>query len=89
MTSGGYSNSGARAKDFQKLMFSKKEKSFDLVFYFFLAKSWCSLKKKSLLRIDLVFSTFFPDFIIISKKHLQGNETVCAIFERGAPKKRG
>ena len=34
----GYSNSGARGKDFQKLMFSKK-KSFDLVFHFFLPKS--------------------------------------------------
>ena len=39
-SSGGYSNSGARGKDFQKLMFSKKEKSFDLVLYFFLQKSW-------------------------------------------------
>ena len=26
ISSGGYSNSGARGKDFQKLMFSKKEK---------------------------------------------------------------
>ena len=91
MTSGGYSNSGAPGKDFQKLMFSKKEKRFDLVFHFFLAKSRCSLKKKKRFfpRIDLVFSTFRPDFIIISKKHLQRNETVCAIFERGVPKKGG
>ena len=35
MHSGGYSNSKVRGKDFQKLMFSKKEKELDLVFTFF------------------------------------------------------
>ena len=85
MISGGYSNSGPRGKDFQKLMFSKKEKSFDLVFHFFLPESRWSLKKKSSPRIDLAFPTFRPDFIMISKKHLQRNETICAIFE-GPPK---
>ena len=89
MASGGYSNSGAQGRDFQKLMFSKKKKSFDLVFHFFLPKLRCSLKKKSLPRIDLVFPTFRPDFIIISKKHLLPNESVCAIFEGGPQKKGG
>ena len=37
--SGGYSMLGARDKDFQNLMFSKKY-GFDLVFPFFLTKSW-------------------------------------------------
>ena len=36
--SGGYSNSGPRGKNFQKLMFSRKR--FDLVFHFSLQKSW-------------------------------------------------
>ena len=44
-------------------------------------------KKKAFTRIDLVRPTFRPEFIRISKKHLQQNETTCAIFEGG--KKRG
>ena len=88
MTSGGYSNSRAQGKDFQKLMFSKKEKELWSCLSPFSPKSTVfSKKKRSLPRIDLVFLTFRPDFIIISKKHLQQNESVCGIFEGGAPKK--
>ena len=45
-------------------------------------------KKKSLhLESILYLPLFCPDFIMISQKYLQQNETVCAIFE-GAPKRR-
>ena len=38
--SGGYSNPGARGKNFQKLMFSRKKRGgFDFVFHFFLPTS--------------------------------------------------
>ena len=47
VSSGGYSNLGAREKNFQKSMYRKKE-SFDLVVHFFLPKSRCFLKKKGL-----------------------------------------
>ena len=73
----------------------KKKKSYDLVFHFFLPESRWSLKKMSSPRIDLAFPTFRPDFIMISKKHLQRNQTICAIFEEppkieeGPSKKRG
>ena len=40
-------------------------------------------EKRSSPRIDLVFRTFRPDFMMISEKHLQQNETICAIFEGG------
>ena len=33
--------------------------------------------------IDLVFPTFHPNYIIISKKHLQQTQTISAIFEGG------
>ena len=55
-TSGGYSNLGARGKNFQKLMLSEKKKRSDLGLHIFLPKSKCSLKKKkkrSSLRIVL------------------------------------
>ena len=44
--SGGYSNLGARGKNFQKLMLSEKKKRSDLGLHIFLPKSRCSLKKK-------------------------------------------
>ena len=37
--SGGYSNTGARGKNYGKLMFSRKKKGFDFVFHFFLPTS--------------------------------------------------
>ena len=46
MTSGGYSNSGARGKTFQKLMFSRKKKGFDFVFHFFFSQKHGDLYKK-------------------------------------------
>ena len=45
-----------------------------------------SRKKRSSPQIDFIFPTFRPNFILISKKHLQQNETICAIFKGGAPK---
>ena len=44
--SGGYSNLGARGKNFQKLVLSEKKKRSDLGLHIFLPKSRCSLKKK-------------------------------------------
>ena len=44
--SGGYSNLGARGKNFQKFMLSEKKKRSDLGLDIFLPKSKCSLKKK-------------------------------------------
>ena len=46
MGSGGYSNLGARGKNFQKLMLSEKKKRSDLGLHIFLRNSWCPLKKK-------------------------------------------
>ena len=46
MSSGGYSNLGARGKNFQELMLSEKKKRSDLGLHIFLQKSRCSLKKK-------------------------------------------
>ena len=45
-SSGGYSNLGARGKNFQKFMLSEKKKRSDLGLDIFLPKSKCSLKKK-------------------------------------------
>ena len=82
--SDGYSKLEARGKDSQKLVFCKK-KIFDLVFPFFSQNHRVSKKKKrSSLRIEqLVFSTFRSNLIMISKKHLQQNETICGIFKGG------
>ena len=96
--SGEYSKLGARGKDFQNLMFSKKNMAlityfpfsakieviskkkglqFNLIslFAIFLPKSRWSLKKRFSLRIDLLFPTFRPNSIMISKKHKRQNET--------------
>ena len=54
LSSGGYSNLGARGKNFQKLMLSEKKKRSDLGLHIFLPKSRCSPKKKrSSLRFHL------------------------------------
>ena len=65
MTSVGYSDSGARGKDFQKLMFFKRKKSFDLIFHFFLPKSRCSLKKKK----KVFASNSSPISLFFSQNH--------------------
>ena len=60
MTSGGYSNLGARGKNFQKLMSSEKKKRSDLGLHIFLPKSKCSLKKKKVFTsISSLISLFF------------------------------
>ena len=74
MASGGYSNLGARGKNFQKFMLSEKKKKSDLGLDIFLPKSKCSLKKKK------VFSPNRP---------LSESKTVYAVFEGGPPKKGG
>ena len=40
-------------------------------------------KKRSSLQIHFVFPTFRLNFIMIFKKHIQQNETICCIFEGG------
>ena len=60
MNSGGYSNLGARGKNFQKLMLSEKKKRSDLGLHIFLPKSKCSLKKKKVFpSISSLISLFF------------------------------
>ena len=58
--SGGYSNLGARGKNFQKFMLSEKKKRSDLGLDIFLPKSKCSLKKKGL---HFNFISDFPLFL--------------------------
>ena len=60
-SSGGYSNLGARGKNFQKLMLSEKKKRSDLGLHIFLPKSKCSLKKKKKVftSISSLISLFF------------------------------
>ena len=57
--SGGYSNLGARGKNFQKLMLSEKKKRSDLGLHIFLPKSKCSKKKKVFTSISSLISLFF------------------------------
>ena len=59
--SGGYSNLGARGKNFQKLMLSEKKKRSDLGLHIFLPKSKCSPKKKKevFTSISSLISLFF------------------------------
>ena len=59
IVSGGYSDLGARGKNFQKLMLSEKKKRSDLGLHIFLRKSRCSLKKKGL---HFSFISDFPIF---------------------------
>ena len=75
--SGGYSNVGARGKNFQKLMLSEKKKRSDLGLHIFLPKSRCSLKKKKKKkRSSLPFALSFPYFRtkirVFSKKKKKG-----------------
>ena len=104
-TSGGYSNSGARGKNFQKLMLSEKKNRSDLGLHIFLPKSRCSLKKKKKgLHFD--FISDFPIFLPKSRcspkkkknvftqnrplnKHLQRIQNCICCFRGGAPKKEG
>ena len=61
-SSGGYSNLGARGKNFQKLMLSEKKKRSDLGLHIFLPKSKCSLKKKKK-GLHFNFISNFPIFL--------------------------
>ena len=58
MSSGGYSNLGARGKNFQKFMLSEKKKRSDLGLDIFLPKSKCPLN----------FISDFPLFLPKKKK---------------------
>ena len=60
--SGGYSNLGARGKNFQKFMLSEKKKRSDLGLDIFLPKSKCSLKKKKK-GLHFNFTSNFPIFL--------------------------
>ena len=91
-TSGGYSNLGARGKNFQKFMLSEKKKRSDLGLDIFLPKSKCSLKKKGL---HFNFTSNFPLFLPKSRyppkkkkvftpnRPLSESKTVYAVFEGG------
>ena len=60
-SSGRYSNSGARGKDFQNLIFSKKEKELWSRLSLFSPKIMViSKKKRSSLQFDLWISYFAP-----------------------------
>ena len=103
MTSGGYSNLGARGKNFQKLMLSEKKNRSDLGLHIFLPKSRCSLKKKKGLYFD--FISDFPIFLPKSRcspkkkkvftqnrplnKHLQRIQNCICCFRGGALKIEG
>ena len=72
-SSGGYSNLGARGKNFQKFMLSEKKKRSDLGLDIFLPKSKCSLKKKKKKKKKV----FTPN------RPLSEFKTVYAVFEGG------
>ena len=69
ISSGGYSNLGARGKNFQKFMLSEKKKRSDLGLDIFLPKSKCSLKKKKGLHFN--FTSNFPIFLPKSRCSLK------------------
>ena len=84
MCSGGYSNLGARGKNFQKLMLPKK-KSFDFSLHIFLRNSWCPLKKRK--RSSLPFALrfiFVPKSSSLKKKTLN-NFTNEYLLEKHRP----
>ena len=97
--SGGYSNLGARGKNFQKFMLSEKKKRSDLGLDIFLPKSKCSLKKKKKVFTSispLISLFFFQNEGVLQKKKvftpnrpLSESKTVYAVFEGGPPKKGG
>ena len=66
--SGGYSNLGARGKNFQKLMLSEKKKSFDLGLHIFFRNSWCPIKKKVFTSISSLIFYFSPKIREFSNK---------------------
>ena len=100
--SGGYSNLGARGKNFQKFMLSEKKKRSDLGLDIFLPKSKCSLKKKKK-GLHFNFTSNFPIFLPKSRcspkkkkkkvftpnRPLSESKTVYAVFEGGALKIEG
>ena len=101
-SSGGYSNLGARGKNFQKFMLSEKKKRSDLGLDIFLPKSKCSLKKKKRVFTSispLISLFFFQNQGVLQKKKkkkvfapnrpLSESKTVYAVFEGGPPKKGG
>ena len=100
-SSGGYSNLGARGKNFQKFMLSEKKKRSDLGLDIFLPKSKCSLKKKKKgLHFNFISDSplFLPKSRYPPKKKkkvftpnrpLSESKTVYAVFEGGPPKKGG
>ena len=75
-SSGGYSNLGARGKNFQKFMLSEKKKRSDLGLDIFLPKSKCSLKKK---KKGLHFN-FISDFPLFLPKSMLPKQTKNAFF---------
>ena len=79
MGSGGYSNLGARGKNFQKLMLSEKKKRSDLGLHIFFPKSKCSLKKK---KKGLHSESS-------SEQTSAANPKLYMLFSRGGPKKKG
>ena len=78
-SSGGYSNLGARGKNFQKLMLSEKKKRSDLGLHIFLPKSKCSLKKK---KKGLHSESS-------SEQTSAANPKLYMLFSRGGPQKKG
>ena len=103
-SSGGYSNLGARGKNFQKFMLSEKKKRSDLGLDIFLPKSKCSLKKKKKKKKGLHFN-FISDFplflpksryppkkkkkkVFTPNRPLSESKTVYAVFEGGPLKSR-
>ena len=99
--SGGYSNLGARGKNFQKLMLSEKKKRFDFGLHIFLRNSWCPLKKKGL-HFDFIsdFLNFLPkpgcslkkkglNPESFSKQTSAADSKLYVLFWRGAPKIEG
>ena len=104
ISSGGYSNLGARGKNFQKLMLSEKKKRSDLGLHIFFPKSKCSLKKKKGLHFNFIsnFPIFLPKSRCSPKKKKKGlhsessseqtsaaNPKLYMLFSRGGPQKKG
>ena len=86
MCSGGYSNLGARGKNFQKLMLPKK-KSFDFGLHIFLRNSWCPLKKrkKKDLHFHLLSDLFLSQNQSSKKKKTLNNFTNEYLLEKHRP----
>ena len=76
ITSGGYSNLGARGKNFQKLMLSEKKKRSDLGLHIFLPKSKCSLKKRKKKKLFTSISSLISLFFSQNQGVLQKKKKV-------------